>query len=240
MINSHASTRLLVPSQAYAANRGLYLASHIDLILALYNNIQLTTTLSDYHSPSDSITELEPRARRHHSFSIHFLLNDHFLTEDITPPTSVADMTMFNRLAAALAACCIIATTLAFPTSPFGTTLPLTAKDTANIPLPTSCTVQENDTFDNYGITVPVAYSADQCTKARDALSDLTTGFEDAWVCESYGDWTILIFSAEKGAAKQVDEAIATAFAQFTFQCANSNAAGSTLVKVCSRALSHS
>lgn len=143
-------------------------------------------------------------------------------------------MFAFKQVIAALAVCSLFVTTLALPASPLDATLALIPKDTANSPPPTSCTVEENATYDNYGITVPTGHSDAKCNQARDAIAEFTADFKDAWICQPYGDWTIMFFSAEKGTAEKINKAMSTIFTHFTFQCANSDTVQPSLVKVCS------
>ncbi|KAF2162752.1 hypothetical protein M409DRAFT_26990 [Zasmidium cellare ATCC 36951] len=128
-----------------------------------------------------------------------------------------------KRLAVALAVFSVSTTTLAAPASPFDAAPSLALRD-ATEPPPTACTVQEKGESDNYGITVPIAHTHDKCIEAHSAISEYTASFNDAWLCEPYGDWTILIFTAKKEAADNIDEAFRRVFPGFTFQCANTTA----------------
>ncbi|KAK4494877.1 hypothetical protein PRZ48_014233 [Zasmidium cellare] len=131
-----------------------------------------------------------------------------------------------KQLAAAFAAFSALTTSLAAPSLPRpydivpGLALPL--RDTAEPPS-TACTVQPQGHHDVYGVTVPVPHSDKQCFTAHSAISEYTAGFNQDWVCQPYGDWTILIFSSKTDAADNINEAFRRVYTGFTFQCADNH-----------------
>ncbi|KAK4494878.1 hypothetical protein PRZ48_014234 [Zasmidium cellare] len=131
-------------------------------------------------------------------------------------------MATLKLLTAAFAACSLFTTTLALPTGPSDTTPSVLLGNTANTTPPTTCSIQQRDSNDVYGITVPVAYSKETCSKAHEAVASFIVDSGKGWVCEPYGPWTILFFATSKNVADEVNDAMNEVFPNFVFHCANS------------------
>lgn len=88
---------------------------------------------------------------------------------------------------------------------------------TENVDPPAQCTVQEDDSYDQYGVIIPTEYSDLTCSNASGVLNYYTSGILDAWECKPYGAWIPLMFKAHKHTVVGVRPALGIAFPGFDF-----------------------